>query len=127
MDPTRRNDRDDQPRHCSDQGGQIASKTENEVIPGTDTPGIGAKPGDELRFELAIGQLEQIIEEIESGQIGLEQSLSAYERGMKLIVRCRSILDTAEKRIAELTVEPDGTLRAQVDDEDETGQAAENI
>ena len=64
-----------------------------------------AKP---LKFEDAIEQLEAIIEGIESGDIGLEQSLAEYEKGMKLIGQCRSILGRAEKRIAELTRDGQG-------------------
>lgn len=59
------------------------------------------------KFEEAVDQLEQIIEGIESGDTGLEDSLVRYEQGMKLIQHCRSILDTAEKRIAELTADYD--------------------
>lgn len=58
------------------------------------------------KFEQAIEQLEQIIEGVESGDIGLEESLTQYEKGMKLISQCRSILAAAEKRIAELTPDP---------------------
>lgn len=63
-----------------------------------------------MRFEEAIHKLEQIIEQIESGQAGLEKSLSDYEHGMKLISRCRAILATTEKRIAELTQDAQGQL-----------------
>lgn len=47
--------------------------------------------------------VEEIIEAIETGEIGLEKSLSEYERGVKLIVRCREVLATAEQRIEMLT------------------------
>ncbi|MEM9418888.1 MAG: exodeoxyribonuclease VII small subunit [Planctomycetota bacterium] len=60
-------------------------------------------------FEQAIDQLEELIEQIESGEIGLEDALKRYEDGTKLIQRCRSILDSAEKKIAELTSEDDYT------------------
>jgi len=61
-------------------------------------------------FEQAIEQLEAITERIESGQVGLEESLKQYEQGMKLIGRCRGILDTAEQRIVELTAGAQGQL-----------------
>lgn len=67
-------------------------------------------------FEQAIEQLEEITDHIESGDIGLADSLKQYEQGMKLIKRCRSMLDVAEKRIAVLSVDKDGELVA---DEDE--------
>ena len=54
-------------------------------------------------FEEAVVQLEQIVSAIESGQIGLEESLAKYEQGMELVKRCRGILDKAEKRIEQLT------------------------
>lgn len=54
-------------------------------------------------FEQAVDQLEGLIEQIESGEIGLEDALKRYEDGTKLIQRCRTILESAEKKIAELT------------------------
>ncbi len=71
-----------------------------------------------LKFEEAIEQLERIIEGVESGEVGLEESLSQYENGMKLIAHCRTILTAAEKRIAELTVDADGQLQAEDLDEE---------
>lgn len=64
-----------------------------------------------LSFEQAVQQLEQIIERIESGQAGLEQSITEYERGVALIKRCRQVLDRAEQRVEELTsqMQPGGT------------------
>ncbi len=61
-----------------------------------------------MTFEEAVELLESINDRIESGEIGLEQSLAEYERGMRLIRHCRSILDRAEARIAELTPDEDG-------------------
>ena len=73
----------------------------------------------EVRFEEAIDQIEQVIEKIESGQAGLEQSLVDYERATKLIGHCRSILKVTQKRIAELTSDGEGQL--QVSDDADTG------
>lgn len=70
-----------------------------------------------LSFEQAIENLEQIIEQIESGEIGLEDSLSAYEQGMKMITHCRSILSKAETKIEELTVN-DQSINTDSDDDD---------
>jgi exodeoxyribonuclease VII small subunit len=63
-------------------------------------------------FEEAVAQLEGIVAAIESGQIGLEESLAKYEQGMELVKRCRGILDKAEKRIEQLT-EKEGALCAE--------------
>ena len=67
-----------------------------------------AKQGTPPTFEEAVAQLEQIVAAIESGQIGLEESLAKYEQGMELVKRCRGILDKAEKRIEQLTETPAG-------------------
>ncbi len=57
-----------------------------------------------LSFEQAVERLELIITQIESGEIGLERAVAEYERGAALIARCRSILDQAEQKVAELSV-----------------------
>lgn len=76
-----------------------------------------------LTFEQSVAQLETIVAAIESGQIGLEESLAKYEQGMALVKRCRGILDRAEKRIELLTEQQtaDGpVLRAEPLPEDAT-------
>lgn len=50
-------------------------------------------------FEQALTKLEKIVENVEQGQIGLEESIEQYAQGMQLIKHCRDILDQAEKRI----------------------------
>lgn len=63
-----------------------------------------------LTFEEALGQLEAIAEQIEQGKIGLEESITQYERGMALVKQCREILAKAEHRIQQLQERSDGTL-----------------
>lgn len=63
----------------------------------------GEKP-EALSFEQAVERLEQIIAQIESGEIGLEKAVAEYERGVALIARCRSILEAAEQRVATLAM-----------------------
>ncbi|QNN23940.1 exodeoxyribonuclease VII small subunit [Planctomycetales bacterium ZRK34] len=64
-------------------------------------------------FEPSLAQLEQIIDAIESGDVTLEQSLDQYARGMKLIKHCRSILDRAESKIKQLTIDEQGEITEQ--------------
>jgi exodeoxyribonuclease VII small subunit len=64
------------------------------------------------RFEQAIEDLERIIERIESGETPLDESLKQFEQGMALVNRCRQVLDAVEKRIAELSVDSPGELKA---------------
>ena len=54
-------------------------------------------------FDEGIGQLEAILDQIESGEAPLEQCLKRYEQGVKLVKHCQSILDQAQRRIEELT------------------------
>lgn len=54
-------------------------------------------------FEQSLEEVESIIEAIESGEVGLEKSLAEYERGVKILKRCRDILTTAEQRIESLS------------------------
>jgi exodeoxyribonuclease VII small subunit len=74
-------------------------------------------------FEESVAQLEQIVAAIESGQIGLEESLSKYEQGMALVKRCRAILDSAEKRIEQLTETKDGVKAEPVNPGDVLGSS----
>jgi exodeoxyribonuclease VII small subunit len=54
-------------------------------------------------FEDGLAELEQILSEIESAEIGLEESLIKYERGNFLIGHCRTVLNRAEKQIEQLS------------------------
>ena len=66
-----------------------------------DVPEIPPSP-DELNYEQAIEELESIIEAIEQGEVGLEESLAKYRRGASLLSRCRSILKRAEQDLEQL-------------------------
>lgn len=50
-------------------------------------------------FEQALVQLEQIVRQLEDGEIGLAESLSHYEQGVKLLKQCYGLLERAERRI----------------------------
>ena len=60
---------------------------------------------EETSLEEALDDLEQIVEMLEEGKMGLEESLELYERGMSLVALCQSRLQNAEKRIECLTGE----------------------
>ena len=53
-------------------------------------------------FEQSITRLERIVESIEQGKIGLEDSIKQYEEGMALIRQCRKVLSEAEMKIQHL-------------------------
>jgi exodeoxyribonuclease VII small subunit len=58
-----------------------------------------------LRFEDAARELESIIARIEGGEIELEESLKAYQRGLALVKRCNAILAEAEKAMESCSVD----------------------
>jgi exodeoxyribonuclease VII small subunit len=63
-----------------------------------------AQPSEDSRsFEELLEDVESIIERIEAGEVGLEQSLQDYERGIKLLNQCRSRLAAAKQKVIDLT------------------------
>ncbi len=64
-------------------------------------------PPSKLSYEEAIEELERINEQIEDGEIGLEETITAFKRGMALAKRCTEILDVAEQEVEQIS-EDDG-------------------
>jgi exodeoxyribonuclease VII small subunit len=54
-------------------------------------------------FEKNLQELEQIVKVLEKGQVGLEESIASFEKGIKLYKDCRSFLNESEKKIKVLT------------------------
>jgi exodeoxyribonuclease VII small subunit len=50
-------------------------------------------------FEQSLEELEQLVEKMEAGDLGLEQSLTAYERGVGLYRQCQQALEQAQLRV----------------------------
>lgn len=55
-----------------------------------------------MTWEQAMAELESINDKIERGEIGLEESLNEYRRGVALTKRCQAILDTAEQELKKI-------------------------
>jgi len=62
-----------------------------------------------MTFEIALKELEDIVERLEGGRTGLEESIGIYERGELLKARCEAMLRDAEARIEKITLRSDGT------------------
>jgi len=60
---------------------------------------------NELSFEQAFQELEQIVRRLEAGQLSLDDSLALFERGQVLAARCGRLLETAELKIKQLRPE----------------------
>jgi exodeoxyribonuclease VII small subunit len=70
---------------------------------------MNGSPNNDLTFEQALTELEQVVRDLEGGQLGLEEALSRYEAGVGLLKRCFTELRTAEQRILLLTgIDADG-------------------
>jgi exodeoxyribonuclease VII small subunit len=65
---------------------------------------------DDVKFEDALAKLESIVGKLESGELSLEESLSAFEEGIKLSRICSKQLDAAERKIEILIRGEDGQL-----------------
>lgn len=57
---------------------------------------------NEMNFEDSIKELENIANELEKGNLTLDESVSKFEQGMKLSKKCNDFLDSAEKKITML-------------------------
>ncbi len=77
-----------------------------------------ASPEAELDFERAIAELESIVERMESGRLSLEESLQAFEHGIRLARACQTALRQAEQKVDAL-VERAGRLSEEPLDGDE--------
>jgi exodeoxyribonuclease VII small subunit len=74
-----------------------------------DAPAAGGDPPVEsLDFERALAELEALVATLEQGELPLEQSLAAFERGVALTRRCQAALQAAEQKVEILVQESGG-------------------
>lgn len=76
-----------------------------------------ANKTDPFNFETALGSLEQLVMRMESGELSLEDSLQAFEQGIKLTRQCQQALSQAEQRV-QILMEQNGQSVAQPFNED---------
>lgn len=63
----------------------------------------------ELKFEEAMKELETIANDLEKGDLSLEESVAKFEEGMKLSKQCNDIIEKAEKKIT-ILLQKDGKI-----------------
>ncbi len=63
------------------------------------------------KFEASLKKLEEIVSRLETGSLSLEDSLKAFEEGVKHSAFCASKLDEAERRVEILLKQRDGSLK----------------
>ncbi len=79
----------------------------------------------EPTFEARLERLDEIVETLEGGEAGLDESLKLYTEGADLVKACRKTLEAAEKKIARLTESAAGDLVETPVDAETLDEAAE--
>jgi len=72
---------------------------------------MAGKEAVDQKFESALEELEQVVEQLESGELSLEDSLSAFEKGIGLVRFCNHKLSEVEKKIEMLVKDREGKLQ----------------
>jgi len=65
---------------------------------------------EKINFDSALERLEDIVEQLESGQLALEESLSLFEEGVKLSLYCQKELKKTDGRVQRLFKKLNGEL-----------------
>ena len=66
------------------------------------------RPVDEMTFEEAMRELEEVLGQLERGDVALDDSIKLYERGAALKARCETKLKEAEEKVAAITLDGEG-------------------
>jgi exodeoxyribonuclease VII small subunit len=65
-------------------------------------------PIKDLPFEQALAELERIVQQLERGDVALEDSIRIYERGAALKAHCEARLREAQMKVEQIVLGPDG-------------------
>ena len=72
-----------------------------------------------FHFEQSLAELESLVEKMESGEMSLEESLKAFEQGIKYTRDCQQALDKAQQKV-QLLIQKNGVTEAQPFNTDES-------
>ena len=78
---------------------------------------MAAKQQSEFNFEEALQELERLVSSMEEGELSLEDSMKAFEKGIKLTRECQAALQKAEQKVEILLNESGETQAFNVEDE----------
>ena len=79
---------------------------------------MAVKQQSEFNFEEALQELERLVSSMEEGELSLEDSMTAFEKGIKLTRECQTALQKAEQKVQILLNESGETQAFDVKDED---------
>ncbi|WP_417723431.1 exodeoxyribonuclease VII small subunit [Salipiger sp.] len=65
-------------------------------------------PVKDMSFEQAMKELEQVVSQLERGEVPLDESIALYQRGAELKAHCEARLKSAEEKVAAITLDDDG-------------------
>ena len=82
------------------------------------THAMNEKSKKNTGFEQALGELEALVEQLESGELSLDQSLKQFKRGVELTRHCQSILDQAQQVVEQLIDPADESSAAPLESND---------
>jgi exodeoxyribonuclease VII small subunit len=81
------------------------SRSAKDAAPSRESTPEGAPQSGEPSFEHALARLEEIVDQLEQGELELEASLAVFEEGVKLSRHCAHQLEAAEQRVEVLVRE----------------------
>ena len=81
---------------------------------------VTKKTKQPANFETALQELEALVEDMEQGDISLEESLKKFERGIELTRNCQKALQEAEQKVQLLVEKKDGDIITDLDDPDQS-------
>ena len=72
---------------------------------------MAKKEQQNKKFEVALEELEGVVEQLETGELALEESLAAFEKGVGLVKYCNQKLAEVEKKVELLVKDKEGKLQ----------------
>ncbi|MGE5590246.1 MAG: exodeoxyribonuclease VII small subunit [Bacillota bacterium] len=72
---------------------------------------MARKKAETMSYEQALERLEQVVRELEQGDLSLDASLELFQEGVELTRLCSQMLDEAERKIEKLTLDESGRPR----------------
>jgi exodeoxyribonuclease VII small subunit len=95
------------------------------LIMGTQFFPMSSPQKNETSFEQAMERLEEIVSAMESDRMPLDEMVSSYEEGMKLLQVCRQRIDNARQRIETISLNPEGKAEISTFDASKSAEAGE--
>jgi len=85
----------------------------------------GKGKDEPVSFEKSLEELEEIVRRLDAEDLGVEEAMAEYEKGLDALKRCRKILDEAEKKLEVLVKEEDGEAETRAFDAGAGGEGGE--